>query len=47
MYNTQIQNDLGCKVRENVQLTNTDKKPLPHLLASTKSMTILIQFHIG
>ena len=44
MYDTQIQNELGFKVRENLQLTNTDKKPLP-VLAITKSMTILI--HIG
>ena len=29
MYDTQIQNELGFKVRENLQLTNTDKKPLP------------------
>jgi len=29
MYDTQIQNELGLKVRENLQLTNTDKKPLP------------------
>jgi len=29
MYNTQIQNELGFKIRENLQLTNTDKKPLP------------------
>ena len=31
MYDTQIQNKLGFKVtvRENPQLTNTDKKPLP------------------
>jgi len=29
MHNTQIQNELGFKVRENLQLTNTDKKPLP------------------
>jgi len=28
-YDTQIQNDLGFKDRENLQLTNTDKKPLP------------------
>jgi len=28
-YNTQIQNELGSKVRENLQLTNTDKKQLP------------------
>ena len=26
-YNTQIQNDLGFEVRENLQLVNTDKKP--------------------
>jgi len=29
IYNTQIQNELGFKVRERLQLTNTDKKPLP------------------
>jgi len=29
MYDTQIQNELGFKVRENLQLTKTDKKPLP------------------
>jgi len=29
MYDTQIKNELGFKVRENLQLTNTDKKPLP------------------
>jgi len=29
MCNTQIQNALGFKVRENLQLTNTGKKPLP------------------
>jgi len=29
MYNTQIQNEPGFKVGENLQLTNTDKKPLP------------------
>jgi len=28
MYNTQIQNELGFKVRENLKLTNTDKKTL-------------------
>ena len=28
MYDTQIQNELGFRVRENLQLTNTDKKPL-------------------
>jgi len=39
MYNTQIQNKIGFKVRENLQLTNTDKKPLH------KSLAILI--HIG
>jgi len=43
MYNTQIQNDLGFKVRENLQLTNKTRNN--YLLASTKSMTILI--HIG
>jgi len=26
---TQIQNELGFKARENLQLTNTHKKPLP------------------
>jgi len=29
MYDAQIQNELGFKVRENLQLTNTDKKALP------------------
>jgi len=29
MYDTQIKNELRVKVRENLQLTNTDKKPLP------------------
>jgi len=29
MYDTQIQNELGFKVRKNLQSTNTDKKPLP------------------
>jgi len=29
MYDTQIQNELGFKVRENLQFTNKDKKPLP------------------
>jgi len=29
MYDTQTQNELGFKVRENLQLTNTDKKALP------------------
>jgi len=29
IYDTLIQNELGFKVRENLQLTNTDKKPLP------------------
>jgi len=29
MYDTQIQNELPFKGRENLQLTNTDKKPLP------------------
>jgi len=29
MYDTQIQNELGFKVRENLQLTSTDNKPLP------------------
>jgi len=28
MYDTQIKNEFGFKVRENLQLTNTDKKPL-------------------
>jgi len=28
MYGTQIPNELGFKIRENLQLTNTDKKPL-------------------
>jgi len=25
VYNTEIQNELGFKIRENLQLTNTDK----------------------
>jgi len=29
MYDTQIQNELGFKVRDNLQLINRDKKPLP------------------
>jgi len=29
MYDTQIQHELGFKISENLQLTNTDKKPLP------------------
>jgi len=29
MYDTEKQIKLGFKVRENLQLTNTDKKPLP------------------
>jgi len=29
MYDAQLQNELAFKVRENLQLTNTDKKPLP------------------
>jgi len=29
MYNTQIQYELGFKAKENLQLTNSDKKPLP------------------
>jgi len=29
MYDTLIQNELGFKLRENQQLTKTDKKPLP------------------
>jgi len=29
MCDTQIQNELGFKVRVNLQLTNIDKKPLP------------------
>jgi len=29
MYDMQTQNELGFKVRENLQLNNTDKKPLP------------------
>jgi len=29
MYDTQTQNELQFKVRENLQLTNTDKAPLP------------------
>jgi len=29
MYGTQIQNELGFKVRENLQLNNTDKTQLP------------------
>jgi len=29
MYDTQIQIKLGSKARENLQLTNIDKKPLP------------------
>jgi len=28
-YDTQIQNESGFEVRINLQLTNTDKKPLP------------------
>jgi len=28
-HDAQMQNELGFKVRENLQLTNTDKKPLP------------------
>jgi len=28
MYNTQIQNELGFRFSENLQLINTDKKPL-------------------
>jgi len=28
MYDTQIQNEVGYKVRENLQLADTDKKPL-------------------
>jgi len=35
----------GLKLGKTCRLTNTDKKPLHHLLASTKCMTILI--HIG
>jgi len=31
MNDTQIQNELGFKVRENIHLNNTDKKPLPVL----------------
>jgi len=27
--NTKFENELGFKVKENLQLTNTDKKPLP------------------
>jgi len=29
MYDIQMQNELGFKVGENLQLTNTDKKPPP------------------
>jgi len=29
MYDTQMQIKLGFKFRENLQLTSTDKKPLP------------------
>jgi len=29
LYDTQIENELGFKVRENLHLTYTDKKPLP------------------
>jgi len=43
MYHTQIQTELGFKVRENLKLTNTPRNH--YLLAITKSMTILI--HIG
>ena len=43
MYDAQIQNELGFIVRENLQLTNTDKKHYLHVI--TKIMTILI--HIG